>query len=87
MNDWIFKKNRLCKEFLFKDFIESIRFINKIGEEAESLNHHPTIINTYNKVYLELWTHSENKVTELDHQLKKRIDYINENLQNENYSV
>ena len=87
MNDWIFKKNRLCKEFLFKDFNESIRFINKIGEEAESLNHHPTIINTYNKVYLELWTHSENKVTELDHQLKKRIDYINENLQNENYSV
>ena len=87
MNDWIFKKNRLCKEFLFKDFIESIRFINKIGEEAESLNHHPTIINTYNKVYLELWTHTENKVTELDHQLKKRIDYINENLQNENYSV
>ena len=87
MNDWILKKNRLCKEFLFKDFNESIRFINKIGEEAESLNHHPTIINTYNKVYLELWTHSENKVTELDHQLKKRIDYINENLQNENYSV
>ena len=87
MNDWILKKNRLCKEFLFKDFKESIRFINKIGEEAESLNHHPTIINTYNKVYLELWTHSENKVTELDHQLKKRIDYINENLQNENYSV
>ena len=87
MNDWIFKKNRLCKEFLFKDFNESIRFINKIGEEAESLNHHPTIINTYNKVYLELWTHTENKVTELDHQLKKRIDYINKNLQNENYSV
>ena len=87
MNDWILKKNRLCKEFLFKDFNESIRFINKIGEEAESLNHHPTIINTYNKVYLELWTHTENKVTELDYQLKKRIDYINENLQNENYSV
>ena len=87
MNDWILKKNRLCKEFLFKDFNESIRFINKIGEEAESLNHHPTIINTYNKVYLELWTHTENKVTELDHQLKKRIDSINENLQNENYSV
>ena len=76
MNNWIIKDNKLVKEFKFKDFNESLIFINKIGHEAESLNHHPTIINTYNSVFSELWTHSKNKVTELDYILKDKIDYI-----------
>jgi len=76
MNDWIIKNNRLIKEFVFKDFNESLDFINKIAHEAELLNHHPTIINTYNSVVIELWTHSENKVTELDYILKDKIDFI-----------
>jgi len=77
MNDWKQKNNKLTKEFVFKDFNEALGFINKIGHEAELLNHHPTIINTYNSVIIELWTHSENKVTELDYLLKEKIDVIN----------
>ena len=76
MNDWKTKNNKLIKEFIFKDFNEALAFINKIADEAESLNHHPTIINTYSSVIIELWTHSENKVTELDHLLKERIDLV-----------
>ena len=76
MKNWIIKDNKLLKEFKFKDFNESLIFINKIGAEAESLNHHPTIINTYNSVVIELWTHTENKVTELDYILKEKIDQI-----------
>jgi len=76
MNDWIINNNRLIKEFVFKDFKESIEFINKIADEAELLNHHPTIINTYNTVIIELWTHSEKKVTQLDYLLKDKIDFI-----------
>ena len=76
MNDWKTKNNKLIKEFIFKDFNEALDFINKIANEAESLNHHPTIINTYSSVIIELWTHSENKVTELDHLLKEKIDLV-----------
>jgi 4a-hydroxytetrahydrobiopterin dehydratase len=76
MNDWKTKNNKLTKEFIFKDFKEALEFINKIADEAESLNHHPTIINTYSSVIIELWTHSENKVTELDHLLKEKIDLV-----------
>ena len=76
MNNWKIINNKLVKEFVFKDFKESLSFINKIAIEAESLNHHPTIINTYNKVIIELWTHSENKVTKLDYLLKDKIDVL-----------
>ena len=76
MNDWKTKNNKLIKEFIFKDFNEALDFINKIANEAESLNHHPTIINTYSSVIIELWTHSENKVNELDHLLKEKIDLV-----------
>ena len=76
MNDCKTKNNKLIKEFIFKDFNEALDFINKIANEAESLNHHPTIINTYSSVIIELWTHSENKVTELDHLLKEKIDLV-----------
>ena len=76
MNDWKTKNNKPIKEFIFKDFNEALDFINKIANEAESLNHHPTIINTYSSVIIELWTHSENKVTELDHLLKEKIDLV-----------
>jgi len=76
MSDWIIKNNKLTKEFVFKDFKDSIIFINKIAGKAELLNHHPKIINTYNIVIIELWTHSENKITKLDYRLKDKIDSI-----------
>jgi|TARA_B100001059_G_scaffold42261_1_gene34002 4a-hydroxytetrahydrobiopterin dehydratase len=80
MNDWIIIKNRLVKEFIFKDFMESVEFINQVAEEAELLNHHPTLINTYNKVKVELWTHTVDEITELDYLLKDKIEKINSSL-------
>jgi 4a-hydroxytetrahydrobiopterin dehydratase len=80
MNDWIIIKNRLVKEFIFKDFMESVKFINQVAEEAELLNHHPTLINTYNKVKVELWTHTVDEITELDYLLKDKIEKINSSL-------
>ena len=82
MNDWIIIKNRLVKEFIFKDFMESVEFINQVAEEAELLNHHPTLINTYNKVKVELWTHTVDEITELDYLLKDEIEKINSSLSN-----
>ncbi len=76
---WTEENNCLSKKFLFDGFVEAMKFINKVATVAESLNHHPTIINTYNKVELILQTHDKgNTVTELDWQLAKEIDRINE---------
>ena len=74
-NKWIQKKDKLVKTFQFKDFKEALSFINKVGEKAESMNHHPKIVNIYNSVTIELWTHDQNAVTELDFQLADEIDF------------
>ena len=73
---WQTQSGRLIKLFVFKDFKESLSFINSVGKISEKLNHHPKIINEYNKVNLELWTHDKNEITDLDHKLAAKIDNL-----------
>ena len=72
--NWVQNQGKLVKTFQFKDFKEALSFINRVGEKAESLNHHPKIVNIYNTVTIELWTHDQNAITELDFQLADDID-------------
>ena len=44
-NDWKKESGKLIKSFKFNDFKEALEFINGVGQIAESLNHHPKIIN------------------------------------------
>ena len=39
-NNWKEINGKLTKEFKFKDFKEALAFINKVGDQAESINHH-----------------------------------------------
>ena len=75
-NSWKEISGKLVKEFKFKNFKEALIFINKVGDQAESINHHPKIINVYSSVIIELWTHDEDAITELDHALSGLIDEI-----------
>jgi 4a-hydroxytetrahydrobiopterin dehydratase len=75
--NWTEKNNSLEKEFTFKDFKQAFGFLQQVAFIAEKANHHPTIINTYNKVVLQLNTHDAgNTVTTKDHELAKKIDKI-----------
>jgi|TARA_B110000483_G_scaffold66209_1_gene82894 4a-hydroxytetrahydrobiopterin dehydratase len=73
---WQTLSGKLIKSFVFKDFKESLSFINAVGKISENLNHHPKIINEYNKVDIELWTHDKNEITDLDHKLAAKIDNL-----------
>ena len=75
-NNWKEIDGKLVKEFKFKDFKEALLFINKVGDQAESINHHPKIINVYNSVIIELWTHDKDAITDLDYALSGLIDTI-----------
>jgi len=68
----------LIKEFEFNDFEAALSFVNKVGEIAQSKNHHPNIlIHDYKKVRIETSTHSENGITEKDLDLVKAINKTN----------
>ena len=72
---WKVDDNSLAKKFTFKDFNEALGFIVRVGIVSEQHNHHPTIENTYNEVYLKLTTHDKgNTITEKDYSLADEIN-------------
>jgi len=74
---WIEEKNKLVKHFSFKDFISAFSFLSKVALISEKLDHHPEIINVYNKVTIKLSTHDiGNKVSKKDYDLAKAIDEL-----------
>ena len=73
-NEWTQNSGKLVKPLNSKDFNEALKFINTVGQIAESMNHHPKIINLYNTVTLKLWTHDQNAISKLDFQLAEEID-------------
>lgn len=67
----------LEKTFKFKDFISAWAFMNKVALIAEKMDHHPDWSNSYNKVTIQLSTHSEgNKITAKDRKLAELIDKL-----------
>jgi len=74
---WTEENNKLKRVFTFKDFIEAFGFMAKVALIAEKMDHHPDWSNSWNKVTIELSTHSAgSKVTDKDHQLAKAIDKL-----------
>lgn len=56
--DWsIVDDIKIEKEFKFKNFKEALSFVNKVGEIAEKMNHHPNVyLYGWNKIKLTLTT-------------------------------
>ncbi len=72
---WKFADNHIGKEFQLNDFKSALTFVNKIGDEAEKMDHHPDIlIHSWNKVKVTISTHSAGGVTQNDFNLAKKIE-------------
>ena len=74
---WKFSDNKINKEFELKDFSSALEFVNKVGAEAESMDHHPDILmHSWNRVKISVNTHTEGGVTEKDFKLARNIEGI-----------
>ena len=77
VQDWHRQGESIVREWKFADFAQALAFVNRAGEAAEAANHHPDILlHGWNKVRLELSTHSEGGLTEADFELAARIDRL-----------
>jgi ribonuclease D len=74
LDGWSGTVDQIAKTYTFADFAESMRFVNQVADLAEQANHHPDIHVSWNKVTLELVTHSAGGVTQNDIALAERID-------------
>lgn len=71
---WAVQNGRLYREFRFDDFVEAFGFMTSVALAAEKMNHHPEWSNVYNKVTVELVTHSAGGITNLDIELAKKMN-------------
>jgi 4a-hydroxytetrahydrobiopterin dehydratase len=78
VSGWDISKNGkvISKEILFKNFDKAMDFVNMVADRAEQEGHHPDIHIWYNKVLLELSTHSIKGLSANDFILAAKIDAI-----------
>ncbi|MCI0664739.1 MAG: 4a-hydroxytetrahydrobiopterin dehydratase [Acidobacteria bacterium] len=73
--DWRLESDWLTRDLKFKDFKGAMEFVNRVADEAESMDHHPDIlIHGWNNVRLSVMTHSIGGLTEKDFDLAERIN-------------
>ena len=81
VDGWDVKKNGketyfLEKNFIFKNFINSQNFINKVGEISENENHLPDISFGWGYAKIIITTHAIEGLSENDFILAAKIDQI-----------
>ena len=76
--DWVLSDDAkmISKKFQFGDFVKAINFVEGVADIAEMEGHHPDIHIWYNKVTLELSTHSIKGLSENDFIVAAKIDQI-----------
>lgn len=73
---WSLVGGKLHRAFECKDFVAAFGNMTRVALVAESMNHHPEWFNVWNKVIIDLNTHSVNGISNLDFELAKRINGI-----------
>ena len=67
LKNWeVVDNKKIKRSFKFKDFKESIVFVNKVAELAESEGHHPDMRVGYNYLVIRYTTHAINGLSEND---------------------
>lgn len=74
--EWTHVGDTIQCTFVFKDFVQSMRFVNAVGDEAERTQHHPDILVRYSRVTLTLSTHDASGITHKDFALAKSADAL-----------
>ncbi len=74
-SEWARDGDAIVREYKLTDFATAIAFVNRVAELAEAANHHPDIlVHGWNRVRLELSTHSAGGLTDADFALAGQID-------------
>ncbi len=73
---WSREGDLITRTWTFDDFPPALAFINRVGELAEAVDHHPDIYNSWATVRLSLTTHDAGGLTDRDFDLAKRIDAL-----------
>ena len=68
---------RIRKDWVVKNFLAGMDFFGRVAQVAEADGHHPDLhLESYRKVWIELWTHAIGGLSENDFILAAKIDQL-----------
>lgn len=73
---WQGESTGLHRTLQYADFAEALAAVNRIGEVAEAMQHHPDIDIRWNRVLLGVVSHEAGGVTAADLELARRINGV-----------
>jgi 4a-hydroxytetrahydrobiopterin dehydratase len=73
---WSVVNGKLHRTFACKDFVAAFGNMTRVALVAEAMNHHPEWSNVWNKVTVDLTTHSVSGISNLDFELAAKINEI-----------
>jgi len=73
---WKLEGKSLVKTFTFKDYHETMAFVNAVAAISHRENHHPDLAVSYNKCGVVYTTHSAAEVTENDFICAAKVEAI-----------
>ncbi len=73
---WSLVNGKLHREFQCKDFVDAFGNMTRVALVAQAMNHHPEWFNVWNKVVIDLNTHSVNAISDYDFTLAEKINEI-----------
>ena len=76
LEGWKFREDKIKKKFEFANFAEALAFVNKVGEIAERLDHHPDVKFGWGYAKIASTTHDRGGVTSFDIALAEKIDAL-----------
>ena len=76
-SEWRRDGQAIAREWILADFDAAIAFVDRVAALARAADHHPDIlVHGWNKVRLELSTHSSGGLTAADFTLAEQIDAL-----------
>lgn len=73
---WSLAHGKLHREYEFADFVEAFGFMVRAALVAERMNHHPDWSNVWNRVVVDLVTHSAGGITGNDAELARAFEAL-----------
>ena len=73
VDDGIMKLERV---YSFPNFVEAMAFSNRVGDVAESVDHHPAILSEWGRVTVTWWSHEMKGLHKNDFIMAARTDEV-----------
>jgi 4a-hydroxytetrahydrobiopterin dehydratase len=76
--DWrVVDEHHLERTYQFPNFVGALAFVNRVGDVAEAMGHHPDVYLSWGSVRLTIWTYRCDGLTETDFRLAREADRMN----------